>query len=151
MNTTKKSPERYRNAVISHAMIRGAKEALAFYEKAFGAEVIFRIDAPDGTLGHTEIAIEGSTLMLSEAHPPFVAPDEHGSSVVLHVYVDDVDAVVARAESEGAEIIDPPADAPFGARAAILRDPFGHTWVFLTHIEDVPDDVLERRMNAHSD
>nr|WP_309237269.1 VOC family protein [Actinomadura sp. BRA 177] len=78
--------------------------------------------------------MQGSTLMLGDADAPFAPPGAAPTSVLLHVYVPDVDALTAQAVSAGAELLSPPADMPYGARQSMLRDPFGHKWIFLTPI-----------------
>ena len=127
-------PEQYAHAVIPHIMIDGAAEAIKFYTTAFGASEHFRLHGDDGRIVHAEISIEGSTLMLGDADPPFVSPGAAGASVALHVYVPDADRTTARAVAAGAELLSPPADMPYGARQSMLRDPFGHVWIFLTPI-----------------
>ncbi|MEU3772504.1 VOC family protein [Streptomyces sp. NPDC032472] len=141
-------PERYRTAVVPHVMVADAGAALAFYERAFGAVVDFRLDRPGGGVLHAEIRIGGAVLMLGDtAEGPFSAPSAlGGTSVALHVYVPDVDALAATAVAEGAELLQPPADQFHGDRTAILRDPSGHLWVFLTHLETVSGEELERRL-----
>jgi PhnB protein len=125
-------PEHYKYAVIPHIMLDGAAEALKFYAEAFGAAELFRLDGDDGRIVHAEISVQGSTLMLGDADAPFAPPGEAPTSVLLHVYVPDVDALTSRAVSAGAELLSPPADMPYGARQSMLRDPFGHVWIFLT-------------------
>ncbi|MEV6733504.1 MULTISPECIES: VOC family protein [unclassified Streptomyces] len=141
-------PERYRTAVVAHVMVSDAAAALSFYGRAFGAVEDFRLDHPEGGVMHAEIRIGGAVLMLGDtSEGPFTAPSElGGTSVALHVYVPDVDALVRTAVAEGAELVQPPADQFHGDRTAILRDPFGHLWVFLTHLEDVSWEELERRL-----
>ncbi|GGX45280.1 VOC family protein [Streptomyces noursei] len=145
-------PENYRNAVIAHVMIDGAAEAIAFYSKAFEAEELIRLSAPDGKVLHAEISIQGSTLMLGDAEgPTFAAPTSiGGTTVALHVFVKDVDALVRQATTVGAELLQPPTDQFHGDRTAILRDPYGHVWVFLTHVEDLTPDEIARRAQALS-
>ncbi|MEU1202750.1 VOC family protein [Streptomyces sp. NPDC005813] len=140
-------PETYRNAVISHIMVDGAAAAIDFYTRAFGAEELFRLDGPDGRIVHAEVRIQGSTIMLGDPEGPFFrAPTAVGGTTVgLHVYVDDVDALAHRATAAGAELVQPPADQFHGDRTTILRDPFGHVWVFLTHLEDLTPDEVARR------
>ncbi|MEV0412872.1 VOC family protein [Streptomyces sp. NPDC050448] len=141
-------PERYRTAVVAHIMVADAPAALSFYRRAFGAVEDFRLDHPEGGVMHAEIRIGGAVLMLGDtSEGPFTAPPElGGTSVALHVFVPDVDALVRTAVAEGAELLQPPADQFHGDRTAILRDPFGHLWVFLTHLEDVSGEELERWM-----
>ncbi|MEU9394549.1 VOC family protein [Streptomyces sp. NPDC048324] len=149
-------PDRYRYAVIPHIMVDDAAAAIDFYQRAFGAREDFRVDAPGGGILHAEITIGRSALMLGDASVDeaeaafFAAPASlgGGTSVTLHVFVPDVDALAARAEAAGAEIIQPPKDMFHGDRTVILKDPAGHLWVFLTHVEDVTQEELLRRMAA---
>jgi len=143
-------PEHYRNAVIAHVMVDGAANAIDFYSKAFGAEELFRLGGPDGRILHAEISIHGSTVMLGDAEGPvFAAPTTVGGTTVgLHVFVDDVDALAEQAGAAGAELLQPPTDQFHGDRTAILRDPYGHVWVFLTHVEDLTPDEIARRAQA---
>ncbi|MET7927450.1 VOC family protein [Streptomyces sp. NPDC005349] len=140
-------PETYRNAVVAHIMIDGATAAIDFYAEAFGAVELFRIDGPGGRVVHAEVGVAGSTIMLGDAEGPvFRAPTATGGTTVgLHVFVDDVDALAERAVAAGAELLQPPANQFHGDRTAILRDPFGHVWVFLTHLEDLTPDEVARR------
>ncbi|RFC77931.1 VOC family protein [Streptomyces sp. AcE210] len=140
-------PETYRNAVIAHVMVDGAATAIDFYAKAFGAEELFRIDGPDGRVLHAEVSVQGATIMLGDAEGPvFSAPTAIGGTTVgLHVFVDDVDALTDRAVAAGAELLQPPADQFHGDRTSILRDPYGHVWVFLTHLEDLTSHEIARR------
>ncbi|MGC9382705.1 VOC family protein [Streptomyces sp. MH13] len=147
-------PDRYRYAVIPHIMVDDAAAAIDFYQRAFGAREDFRVDAPGGGILHAEITIGRSTLMLGDAGVgeaeagSFAAPASlgGGTSVTLHVFVPDVDGLAARAEAAGAEILQPPTDMFHGDRTVVLRDPSGHMWVFLTHVEDVSEQELRRRL-----
>jgi PhnB protein len=148
-------PERYRLAVVPHIMVDDAAAAIDFYRRAFGAREEFRIDAPGGGILHAEIAVGGSVLMLGDASTEeaeggdFVAPGRlGGTSVTLHVFVPDVDALAQRAEAAGAEILQPPRDMFHGDRTVVLKDPAGHMWVFLTHLEDISQEELQRRLAA---
>jgi PhnB protein len=127
-------PEHYTNAVIPHIMVDGAAEAIRFYTAAFAAAEYFRLNGDDGRIVHAEIGIAGHTVMLGDAEPPFAPPGKAGASVALHVYVPDVDSLTTRAVRAGAELKSAPADMPYGARQSMLRDPFGHVWIFLTPI-----------------
>ncbi|WET81562.1 VOC family protein [Amycolatopsis sp. QT-25] len=139
-------PDRYRHAAIPHLMVDGAAEAIRFYTKAFGGHELFRIADPEGTIIHAEVSIKGSTIMVGDADEPFKAPDAAGGSTVgLHVYVDDVDAFTDQAVRAGATLLQPPTDMFYGARSAMLKDPFGHVWVFLTHTEDLSAEEITRR------
>lgn len=146
-------PERYRRAVVPHIMVDDAVAAIEFYRRAFGAREDVRIDAPGGGVLHAEISIGGSVLMLGDAGaaeagsgsfaPPPVLGG--GTSVMLHVFVPDVDALAERAAAAGAEVLQPPTDMFHGDRTVILKDPSGHLWVFLTHLEDLSAQELARR------
>ncbi|MTE17776.1 VOC family protein [Streptomyces sp. TRM43335] len=147
-------PDRYRYAVIPHIMVDDAAAAIAFYQRAFGAREDFRVDAPGGGILHAEITVGRSTLMLGDVSvdeaeaASFVAPTSlgGGTPVTLHVFVSDVDSLAERARDAGAEILQPPKDMFHGDRTVILKDPFGHMWVFLTHVEDVSEEELRRRL-----
>ncbi|MFE9676668.1 VOC family protein [Streptomyces sp. NPDC006259] len=149
-------PDRYRYAVIPHIVVEDAAAAIDFYQRAFGAREDFRIDAPGGRILHAEITVGRSALMLGDAGvdeaaaTPFAAPTSlgGGTSVMLHVFVPDVDGLAERAEAAGAEILQPPKDMFHGDRTVVLRDPSGHLWVFLTHLEDVSEEELRRRLTA---
>ncbi|KPI05779.1 Glyoxalase-like domain containing protein [Actinobacteria bacterium OV450] len=125
-------PDHYRNAVIPHIMVDGAAAAIEFYAQAFGAVELFRLEGDAGRIVHAEVAIHGSTLMLGDVDVPFSIPDRVGASVALHVYVPDVDGLTTTAVNRGAELLTAPTDMPYGARQSMLRDPFGHVWIFLT-------------------
>jgi PhnB protein len=132
-------PEQYKQAVIPHIMIDGAAEAITFCTAAFDASEHLRLDGDDGRILHAEIGIHGSTLMLSDPSAPFAPPGADGASVALHVYVPDVNALTAQAVAAGANLLSAPADMFYGARQAMLRDPFGHVWIFLTPIDGASD------------
>ncbi|MFJ9885200.1 VOC family protein [Streptomyces sp. NPDC091287] len=140
-------PETYRNAVVAHIMVDGAADAIDFYTRAFGAEELFRLGGPDGRIVHAEVKIQGSTIMLGDAEGPlFSAPTAVGGTTVgLHVFIDDVDALARQATAAGAELLQPPADQFHGDRTTMLKDPYGHIWVFLTHLEDLTPDEVARR------
>ncbi|MGW7454269.1 VOC family protein [Streptomyces sp. NPDC054787] len=135
-------------------MVDDAAAAIDFYQRAFGAREDFRLDAPGGGILHAEISIGPSVLMLGDASVgaaekgAFASPAAlgGGTSVTLHVYVADVDALAERAQAAGAEILQPPTDMFHGDRTVILKDPSGHMWVFLTHLEDLSEDQLRSRL-----
>ncbi|WP_436737571.1 VOC family protein [Streptomyces sp. BBFR102] len=139
-------PAPYRHAVVPHLLVDDAEAALAFYERAFGAEPRFRLDGAEGEVVHAELTVCGALLMLSDARGDLRSPAALGATpVILHVYVPDVDGVTARATAAGAELLEGPADQFHGDRTALLRDPFGHLWIFLTHLEDLtPEQIAER-------
>ncbi|MER7769664.1 VOC family protein [Kitasatospora sp. NPDC096140] len=125
-------PEHHRQAVIPHIVVDGAAAAIDFYGAAFDASELFRLDGEGGRIVHAEIQVHGATLMLGDAEAPFAPPGTGVPSVILHVYVPDVDALTEQAVAAGAELLSPPADMPYGARQSMLRDPFGHVWILLT-------------------
>ena len=134
--------------VTPYLSIRGAAEAIDFYKKAFGAAELMRMPGPEGKLGHAEIRLGGSRVMLSDEYPPmdFLGPQSRGGTTVhLHVYVKDVDAVVKRAVDAGAKLVRPVEDQFYGDRTGTVQDPFGHVWHFATHVEDVPAKEMQRR------
>lgn len=125
-----------------------AARMLDFYQKAFGAQELFRMPAPDGKIGHAEMQIGGGRIMLSDEYPDFGALSPlsvGGTPVAIMIYVENVDALVERAVAAGAKVLQPVQDQFYGDRSCKLQDPSGHVWVFATHIEDVPPDELARR------
>ncbi|MCL5270825.1 MAG: VOC family protein [bacterium] len=130
-------------------VIRNAVKALEFYKKAFGATEKLRFMMPDGRLGHAEICLGDSVIMLSDEFPECGgnAPQTLGGSPVsLYLYVDDVDAFFTKALASGAKERKAVTDQFYGDRAGELEDPFGHIWWIATHKEDVPPEELTKRM-----
>jgi len=149
-NKVKAVPDGY-HTVTPYLTIRNAAAALAFYKKAFGADELFRVAAPDGKVGHAEIRIGDSSIMLSDEFPEMGAQSPEslgGSPVMIHLYVENVDALVERAVNAGGKLERPVADQFYGDRGGMVTDPFGHKWWIATHVEDVPPDELERRAAA---
>jgi PhnB protein len=149
---TKPIPEGY-HSVTPHLIIRGAGEAIDFYKKAFGATELFRFPAPDGKIGHAEIKIGDSPIMLADEYPDmgYKGPQTLGGSPVsLMIYVDDVDTVFDRAVAAGAKTREAVSDKFYGDRIGTLEDPFGHVWHVSTHKEDVSAEEMERRAKAAS-
>jgi len=143
-------PQGY-HALTPYLIINGAAAAVEFYKAAFGATERMRLDAPGGKLGHCELEIGGSVLMLADEAPGqnCRAPSSLGGTpVLLHLYVPDVDATLTRAVAAGAgAVVERPAEDMFyGDRNASIRDPFGHCWSLATHIEDVSPEEISRRM-----
>src|SRR5262245_662364 len=129
--------------------IKKAAEALEFYKKAFGANEIYKLMMPDGRLGHAEIRLGDSVIMMADEFPEFggKAPQTLGGSPVsIHLYVEDVDGFVKRAVSAGAKEREPVMDQFYGDRSGQLEDPFGHLWWVATHKEDVPPDEMQKRV-----
>ena len=139
-------PDRYQYAVVAHIMIDGAAEAIDFYQRALSAVELFRLTGPDGTIVHAEIRIGCSVIMVGDAASPFRSPRSLGGSTVgLHVYVDDVDARFARAIDAGATAVQSVQDMFYGDRVGMLKDPYGHIWVLLTHQEDLSPEEIKQR------
>ena len=135
-------------AVSVYLCAHDAASAIDFYRAAFGAVETMRMTADDGRIGHAEITIGGNTVMLSDEHPEFgvVSPQTLGGTpVTLHLQVDDVDAVYARAVGAGATGEREPSDQFHGNRNAVIRDPFGHRWMVSTPVEVVSADTLRER------
>lgn len=137
--------------LFAYLRVQDAPRAIEFYKQAFGATEKFRLVEPGGRIGHCELAFGGTTLMLSEEFPElgFRGPLAiGGTSVGLHLHVDDCDAVIARAVAAGATVIREPADHFYGERSGSVRDPFGHEWNIGHHIEDVSPEEMQRRYDA---
>jgi PhnB protein len=134
-------------SVTPYLIVHGAAKAIDFYQRAFGAVELFRLDGPDGTLAHAEIRIGNSPVMLADGTSGYPDPlTLGGSSVSFMIYVPDVDAAFARAIAAGATVKRPVADQFYGDRTGTLADPFGHVWSLATHVEDVAPEEMDRRL-----
>ena len=143
-------PDGY-HSVTPYLYVRGAAEAIAFYEKAFGAVEVMRLAMPGGVIGHAEIRIGNSVVMLSDEMPEWGNKSPQtlgGTSTGLMVYVPDVDALFAQAIAAGASVHKPLADQFYGDRSGSVLDPYGHNWTIATHTEDVPHEEMAARMDA---
>jgi PhnB protein len=143
-------PDGY-HSITPYLIIDGAAQAIAFYREAFGAEELVRMDAPGGRVGHAELQIGDSRIMLADEFPQMGARGPRsvgGTPVHLLLYVNDCDAVFHRAVGAGATAKKPLADQFYGDRSGTVEDPFGHSWTIATHKEDVPPDEMERRAKA---
>ena len=148
----KSIPEGY-HTVTPYLIIEGAAAAIEFYKSAFGATELFRFPAPDGKIGHAEIKIGDSQVMLADAYPEMGykgAKSLGGSPVSLMIYVEDVDSVFNRAVEAGAAVREAVSDKFYGDRIGTLIDPFGHVWHISTHQEDVSPEELKKRAQAAS-
>jgi PhnB protein len=148
--TVKAIPDGY-HSVTPYLVVKDAARAISFYERAFGAKQLVRMPEPDGRIGHAELRIGDSRVMLADEFPEMGARGPHaigGTPVTIHLYVEDVDAVVASAVAAGARIDRPVADQFYGDRSGKLTDPFGHSWYVSTHTEDVSADEMRRRQAA---
>ena len=138
------------STVTPYLVIKGAAQAIEYYKKVFGATEEVRMPGQDGKVGHAELKIGNSRIMLADENPNMgeghTSPSSVGGSPVsLYVYVPNVDDVVKRAQAEGGKILKPVEDQFYGDRNGFFRDPFGHLWGVATHVEDVsPADMKER-------
>ena len=152
MTTTKPAPiPAGAEGATPYLYIRGAAKALDFYKRAFGAKELMRMDGPNGSVGHAEIAMGKAHVMLADENPAMnaLSPDALGGTAVsMYVYVEDVDAFFRRAVAAGATVLKPVADQFYGDRSCFLKDPFGHQWGFASHVEDVTREEMERRAAA---
>jgi PhnB protein len=145
-STMKPIPEGY-HSVTPYMICKGAAEAIEFYKKAFGALEVMRMAGPNGQIGHAEIKIGDSHIMLSDEHPEMgiYSPQHYGGSPIsVLIYVENADATVNAAVAAGAKVTRPLKDEFYGDRAGTVVDPFGHQWYVHTHIKDVSPEELQR-------
>jgi PhnB protein len=145
-------PDGY-HSVTPYLTIKGAADAIEFYKDAFGATERMRMPGPDGKVAHAEVQIGDSVVMLADESVEMGGRGPlsiGGSPVTIMVYVEDVDATVARAVAAGATLTHPVSDKFYGDRSGGLQDPFGHKWHLATHTEDVSPEEMGRRMQAFS-
>ena len=143
-------PDGYHGS-IPYLICKGAAKAIEFYKKAYGATETMRFAGPDGLIGHAEIRIGDAVIMLADEFPKMGAKSPKtlgGSPVSVYIYVEDVDAFAHRATECGAKVLHPITTRFYGDRSIGLEDPFGHTWGFASHVEDVPPEELKRRSAA---
>lgn len=141
----------HRPQLAPYVTVKTAASAIEFYTAAFGAHELYRLTMPDGKLGHAELQIGDSRLMLSDEHPDAGALSPvsiGGTPVSLHLYVPDVDACVARAVSLGASVLRAVKDEFYGDRTGMVVDPFGHKWHLSTRQESVEPQEMQRRLDA---
>jgi PhnB protein len=144
---TKPVPEGY-HTVSAYLAVDDAERAIEYYTKAFGAKEVVRMSAPGGKIGHAELEIGDSRIMLSDPFPQASTrppKDLGGTSASVFMYVEDVDALVKQATDAGATVTMEVADQFWGDRFGTITDPFGHVWSIATHVEDVPPEEMERR------
>jgi PhnB protein len=143
-------PEGYRS-VTPYLIVEGAARAIDFYQRAFGAKELMRFAAPKGRVGHAELMIGDSRVMLADESPEmgaYAPKSRERQPVSLYVYVADVDATMRRAIDAGAKMTEAVQDKFYGDRIGAFVDPFGHSWYVSTHVEDVPHEELARRAKA---
>ena len=149
-NKVKPIPEGYHTAT-PYLIVKDAARAIEFYKKAFGATELMRMPGPGGKIGHAEIKIGDSPIMLADEVPGmgFRSPESLGGSPIsILLYVEDVDVVFSEALAAGAKIQRPVADQFYGDRTGGVTDPFGHVWYIATHKEDVSPEEMKKRAAA---
>lgn len=138
--------------VYPYLRVKGAPAAIEFYKQVFGARERFRLVEPDGRVGHIELDLGNTVLMLSEEFPEYGihAPDVTKGPVgmAMHLHVDNADEMAARAVAAGATMLRPPADQFYGERSCSIRDPYGHEWMLGHEIEKVTPEEMQRRYTA---
>jgi PhnB protein len=134
--------------ITPYIAVKGAAAAIDFYKRVFDAKEEFRLNGEDGHIGHAELTIGDSKLMLSDESPAFGAlapPTIGGTPIRLHIYVSDVDSTVKRAEAAGAIVLRPVEDQFYGDRSGLIADPFGHQWFVATRKKEMSADAMQKR------
>jgi PhnB protein len=139
------------HSVTPYLVIKGAAQAIDYYKKVFGATELVRMNGPGGTVGHAELQIGDSRIMLADENPKMgeghaSATTIGASPVSLYVYLPNVDEVMQNAKAAGAKVLRPAEDQFYGDRSGFIQDPFGHFWGIATHIEDVSPAEMKERM-----
>jgi uncharacterized glyoxalase superfamily protein PhnB len=137
--------------LFAYLCVNDAVAAIDYYARSFGAREKFRLVEPGGRIGHAELEIGGTTLMLSEEFPEYGIRGPlaiGGSPVTLHIHVDDADATTARAVEAGGKLEMPATDMFYGERSGVIRDPFGHRWNIGHSIEKLEPEEMQRRYTA---
>ena len=140
-------PEGY-HSVTPYLIVDDGAAAIEFYKQAFGAVELLRLEGPGGKIGHAEVKIGDSPVMLADEHPDMnvKGPKSFGGTPVsMCVYVEDVDAMAAQAEAAGAKVVRPVQDQFYGDRSGTFTDPFGHQWTIATHKEDLSQEEIDKR------
>ena len=150
MTTVRPVPAGY-HSITPYLIVTGAASAIEFYKHAFGAKQVLRIPHPDGRVGHAELKIGDSIVMLADEFPEMGARSPMslgGTPVSILLYVDDVDAVTRQAVAAGAKMVRAVKDQFYGDRTGTITDPFGHQWTIATHKEDVSPEEMQKRAAA---
>jgi PhnB protein len=140
--------------LMPYLIVDGASEAIDFYKAVFGADERMRMGGPDGKVGHAELEIGDAIVMLADANPGMGMQHPSaigGTPVTLHLYVEDADTTFDRAVQAGAKPLRPMEDRFYGDRSGQFEDPYGHRWNVATHVEDVSEEEMQRRMAAMSE
>lgn len=144
---TKSIPDGY-HSITPYLIIKGAAGAIDFYKRVFGATELMRMPDPSGKIGHAEIMIGDSHIMLADEYPEMGHRSPQtlgGAGVSLMIYLDDVDEVYKRALAAGAKQVQPLKDQFYGDRSGTVQDPYGHVWTIATHVEDIAPEEMQRR------
>jgi PhnB protein len=139
------------HSVTPYLIVSNAQRAIEFYKQAFGATEVLRLQSPDGKVGHAEVKIGDCHVMLADEFPDMGAKSPQsigGTPVGFCIYLPDVDVAFDKAVAAGGNVERPVQDQFYGDRAGTIIDPFGHKWTLATHIEDVPQEEVERRFAA---
>jgi PhnB protein len=139
------------HSITPYLVIKGAAQAIDYYKKVFGATELVRMPGPDGKIGHAELQIGDSRIMLADENPGMgqghsSAATIGASPVSLYLYLPDVDRVMEGAAAAGAKVLKPTQDQFYGDRSGFIQDPFGHLWGIATHVEDVSPEEMKERM-----
>jgi len=137
--------------LFAYLRMKDAAKAIDFYQRAFGATEKFRLCEPSGRVGHAELDFGGTTLMLSDEFPEYGirGPESlGGTTLTIHLHVDDADALIRRAVAAGATVVRPATDQFYGERSGTVRDPFGHEWNIGHEIEKLSAGEMQRRYDA---
>ena len=136
--------------VYPYLRVKNCSEAIEFYQRAFGAEVKFRLSEPNGRVGHAELKFGTFIVMVSDEYPEYGihGPEKFGGSgSSVHLHVKDVDAMTRQAEESGATVTMQPTDMFYGERTAKLTDPYGHEWMLGSQIEDLSEQEIQHRFD----
>lgn len=139
------------HSITPYLIVKGGVGAIDWYKKALGAEEVFRMPGPDGTIGHAELRFGDSVVMLADEMPAMGAKSPQtfgGTPVGMMLYVNDCDSIFQRAVSSGAKVERELTDQFYGDRSGTIVDPYGHKWTISTHVEDVPPDEMQKRAAA---
>jgi PhnB protein len=142
MSTVKPIPEGYRT-VTPYLIVTRAPEVIDFMKRAFGAQLLFQMANPDGSIGHSELRVGDSMIMLSSGREQWKP-----MPTMIHLYVEDCDAVFAKAVEAGAEVVMPLADQFYGDRSGGVKDVAGNYWWIATHVKDVSEEEMKRHAQA---
>ena len=148
--TVRPIPDGY-HTVTPYLIVSDATGAIDFYRRAFGATEVMRLASPEGKVGHAEVTIGNSRIMLADEFPEMGARGPQafgGTPVMLALYVEDVDGLFRQAVAAGGKEVRPVQDQFYGDRSGMLADPFGHVWTIATHKEDVTPEEINRRFEA---